>query len=211
MTYDIELDEKTHRYTVNGKFTPSVTQALSAAGRIDLSGIPPHILRRAALRGTRVHQAGALLLKSVLDWYTVSDAIGGYVRAIESFLHHSRFVPELETVECPLYCPEYDYCGTPDVAGNYPASRPLTAYMLHRKAGVGIRAVVDWKSGMMPGVQYQLAAYAHMLKVRHRAAVKLNSDGTYAVKWFPPETLREDFALFLQDLKTMRERGEWAA
>lgn len=195
----VELEEGHHRYTVNGRFVPSVTQVLEAAGRINLQGIPEHVLWRAALRGTRVHQAAALLLQGVLDWATVDDAIGGYVRALDTFLRVSGFRPEPDSIEQRIYCPEFDYCGTSDVCGDFPNPRSYS-----RRP---IRAVVDWKSGMMPAVQYQLAGYAHPLGLQHRAAVKLNSDGTYGMSWFSPETLRHDFDTFRRDLEQTRSRA----
>ena len=102
--HQIQFEERIHRYTVDGRFIPSVTQVLEAAGLIDLTGIPTHILRRAGERGTRVHQAAGLLLRGELEWASVDDAIGGYVRALDSFLRNSRFQPVKESVETPLYC-----------------------------------------------------------------------------------------------------------
>jgi hypothetical protein len=56
----------------------------------------------------------------------------------------------------------------------------------------------------MSAVRYQLAAYAHALGVRHRAAVKLNRDGTYRMEWFQPETLRQDLQTFVAALQETR-------
>jgi hypothetical protein len=44
--HQVQFEERFHRYTVDGRFIPSVTQVLEAAGLIDLTGIPTHILRR---------------------------------------------------------------------------------------------------------------------------------------------------------------------
>jgi hypothetical protein len=194
----LEFEQQGHRYTVDGRFVPSVTQVLEAAGLIDLEGIPTHILRRASERGTRVHQAAALLLRGELEWSSVDEAIGGYVRALDSFLRHSQFQPVKESVETPLYCAQYDFCGTPDVLGTYTIPR------FHGDS-VKVFAVLDWKTGMMSAVRYQLAAYAHALGVRHRATVKLNSDGTYNMAWFQPETQRHDLDTFLRALDDTRK------
>jgi len=196
----LRFEEHGHRYTVDGRVVPSVTQVLEAAGLIDLTGIPTHILRRAGERGTRVHQAAALLLRGELEWASVDEAIGGYVRALDSYLRNSNFKPVKESVETPLYCAQYDFCGTPDVLGTYPL-----------RGRHGVFVILDWKSGMMPAVQYQLAAYAHALGVRHRAAVKLNREGTYSAIWFRPETQRHDLDTFLGALDKTRNEGRWAA
>jgi len=201
----LKFEEKGHRYTVDGRFVPSVTQVLEAAGLIDLTGIPTHILRRAGERGTRVHQAAALLLRGELDWSSVAEAIGGYVQALDTFLRYSKFEPIKETVEQPLYCPRYDYCGTPDVLGMH--SKP----QLFGKRDKRTLTLLDWKTGMMPAVRYQLAGYANVLGVRHRAALKLNSDGTYRMVWFAPETQRQDLDRFLWALDKTRHDPRWAA
>ena len=194
----LHFEESGHCYTVDGRVKPSVTQVLEAAGLVDLAGIQEHILWRAADRGTKVHRAGVLLLRNNLDWASVADPIGGYVRALEAFLRQSGFTPDPESVECPLYSAEHEFCGTPDVVGMYRCAlrgqiRP-------------VRAVVDWKTGMMAAVRYQLAAYAHMLGVRHRIAVKLNAEGTYRMEWFQPETLPQDFHIFLKALRQTRKK-----
>lgn len=185
-----------HRYTVGEREIVSVTQILVAAGLTDLSMIPREVLERAAERGRRVHEAAKLLLRGTLDWATVDPAIGGYVRALDSLIRHTGLYPIADKIEEPLYCAEYDYCGTPDA---------LAWYFLRRRK---VMVVFDWKTGLMDAVQYQLAAYAHALGVRHRAAVKLNRDGTYRMKWFPPETLRQDLQTFLE---AQEECKAWVA
>ena len=109
------------------------------------------------------------------------------------------------SVETPLYCAQYDYCGTPDVLGTYQLKRPSFGKRFE------VFALLDWKSGMMPAVHLQLAAYAFPLGVRHRAAVKLNKDGTCRMVWFPPETQRHDHETFLRALDQTRNEGRWAA
>jgi hypothetical protein len=193
---DLFFEPIEHRYTVGEREIVSVTQILVAAGLTDLRGIPADILERAAERGRRVHEAAKLLLERRLDWATVDPAIGGYVRALDSMIRHTGLDPIPDKIEEPLYCAQYDYCGTPDA---------LAWYFLRRRK---VKVVFDWKTGMMEAVQYQLAAYAHALGVHHRAAVKLNDDGTYRMKWFPPETLRQDLQTFLQ---AMEETKAWVA
>lgn len=201
MTYDLHFEPWGHQYTVDGRFVPSVTQVLSAAGLIDLDGIPADILRRAGERGTRVHQAAALLLRGQLDWASVDPEIGGYVLALDSVIRHTGLRPEIAEVEKPIYCKEFDFCGTPDA---------IAWYSFPRRFGppLEVKVVFDWKTGIMSAVRYQLAAYAHALGVRHRAAVKLNRDGTYRMEWFQPETQRHDLETFVRALKETRE---WVA
>lgn len=198
MNTRLEFDERLHRYTVGGREVLSVTQALEGAGYIDLKCIPEDVLRRAALRGTRVHEAAALLMRNELEWSSIDVAIAGYVLALDLFMRQTKFEPEPASVEKPLYCEEYDYCGTPDVVGLYTVPRSYGPALKSR-------VLLDWKSGMMPAARYQLAAYAYALGVRHRAAVKLNREATYSVTWYKPETQREDFEVFLRALDVSRD------
>ena len=192
--HSLQFEEEGHRYTVDGRRVWSVTQVLEAAKLIDLSAIPHDVLQRAAERGTRVHKAAALLLRGQLNWSAVSEEDGGYLMGLEKFLRNTGLSPIAETVETPLYCGQHDYCGTPDVVASFAMRRPARS----------VRVLVDWKTGMMPAVRYQLAGYAFPLQVRHRVAVKLNKDGTYRMVWFPPETLKQDFATFLRALNETR-------
>lgn len=188
----LQFEPDVHRYTIEGRFVPSVTQVLEAAKLLDLSGIPEHILIRAGERGTRVHQFAERMLKGTLDWADIDEEASGYVMALERFLRNTRLMPIPELVEQPLYCARWDYCGTPDLVAWQP------------RRGRMHRVVVDWKTGMMPAVRYQLAAYAYPLGVRQRLAVKLNRDNTYQVHWFSPETLKQDFRTFLAALEETR-------
>lgn len=189
-----------HRYTVDGRRVISVTQVLANAGLLDLSRIPREILDRAAERGKRVHEAAQLLLRGRLDWSTVTADIGGYVLALDSFLRDSRLRPVTNKIEQPFHCQDHDFCGTPDAVAWY----GIQSAGRRRE----IQVVLDWKTGLSDAVQFQLAAYAHALSIRHRAAVKLNADGTYRMRWFRPETLQQDLQTFL---RAKEEAKEWVA
>jgi hypothetical protein len=152
--YELHFEERGHQYTVDGRVVPSVTQVLEAGGLVNLAGIPPDLLGRVQERGRRVHKAAELLLRGELDWGSIGEEDAGYVLALDRFLSTQKYKPIAGTVEKPFYCREFDYCGTPDVVVEHIALRPRRT----------VQVLVDWKTGMMPAVRYQLAAYAISLK-----------------------------------------------
>lgn len=178
----IVLDTDTHVYTVDGVRCPNVTTILSRVGLADYSMIPEAIRDYCLERGSAVHKAAHYVLEGDLDESSVDPAIAGYLKALDNFLHHSDFVPEL--TEYKIHDPVNWYCGTLDVIGVFPS--------------VG-RTICDWKLGMMPAVRWQLAAYSRALPnpAYNRAAIKLNKDATYRVKMFPPSTFKRDCDDFL--------------
>jgi hypothetical protein len=188
----IELDAD-HQYTVEGVHYPSVTQVLQSVGLVNLSNIPEDSLLHAADRGTKVHKACALLLRDELDWTTLDPALEGYVLAMDSFMRQTKFEVLDGMIEERVYDARLGYCGTVDVVGNFDG---------------GYSTVLDFKTGMMGAVRYQLAAYAHGVACGQRAAVKLNRDGSYAMKWFLPETRRHDFAVFQSALTVFNAKKE---
>ncbi len=186
----VDFEAATHTYRVAGRKVPSVTQVLEGVGLTDFSHVAPDVLAHAQDRGTKVHQACALLVRGELEWSSVADEIEGYVRAADSFLrHHHSF--SAEYVEHPFYEPHARYCGTIDLAGRMAA----------------LRTVIDFKSGSeFAAAKYQLAAYGNAIGYYHRAVVKLSSDGKYKLHWFRPETFGSDLDVFLAGLKICRAK-----
>ena len=148
----IEFEPQTHTYRVAGVVVPSVTQILDAAG--DVSSFCRDEL--AAERGSRVHEACALLATGKLDWSTVDSRIMGYVLSYQSFLGMvSKW--ELQGVERRVYSP-YGYAGTYDV--------DFDAALIDIKTG----APVKWH-------ELQTAAYAKAVGKTKRAALFLDKSG----------------------------------
>lgn len=165
------LDEKTHRYSYQGRPVAGVTEILQGVGIVD----PRWFSEFSRDRGKAVHLAMQLLIQGRLDWSTVDERIIGYVRAGESFCRDVGVV-----------------CGDP---------RNLTEHLVHSRAyGYAgkvdafvwlfgkIPAEVDWKSGALGACHLQTAAYADPLQEElrlkrplKRLGVKLNADGSYRV------------------------------
>lgn len=83
--FDVEFDEKTHIYKINGTKCVSVTQLLGDMGFNDYSHIPAHILDKARIRGTYVHKAIELHLKGILNEDTLDQQIVPYLNGFKKF------------------------------------------------------------------------------------------------------------------------------
>lgn len=87
----LEFTEKTHTYREDGGVIPSVSQVLTLAGVDDVSGIPEHILRHAADRGTAVHLACHYLDEDDLIFDSLDQEVLPYVVAYQKFREEYEF------------------------------------------------------------------------------------------------------------------------
>jgi len=151
---------------------PGVTGALCDAKVIDHSGIPAHVLERAAARGTAVHLALEYLDRGTLDRDSLDSELEPYVRAYEAFCIDSGFV--CGSAERSRYHLQRGYAGTLDRLGMFGT----------------LGAIVDFKSGeVQPGHFAQLCAYAHFFpspRSRRLIALQLKPDARYRVHEVPP-------------------------
>jgi hypothetical protein len=146
---DICFEPDCHAYTdTDGKRCMSTTQAISLAGLIDYSMVPPSTLAHASWRGTLVHQATALHDRGEdLQDYDIPDDVAPYILAYQLFLRETGFVPDLERIERPAIV---------EIAG-------LRVGMTPDRIGVldGAPAVVELKAtaARHPSWGVQLASY----------------------------------------------------
>lgn len=124
----------------------------------------------AALRGTYVHEATALLDKGDLDLEKLDPSLVGYVRAWETFKAEKK--PEILKIEHRIEIPESNISGTLD--------------RLIRMDGKEF--LVDLKTGgPEPWHRWQVALYSllHQMKyggaAPHQSVLYLDSEGRY--KW----------------------------
>lgn len=177
MTSHLEFDPVAHRYSMDGRELPSVTQIL---GRYeDWSGVNPEVMAAAMARGTRVHAACALMLDGFIGPHDSGDDIAPYLAQFERFLAESGFVATLS--EQRVYSAKLHYAGTLDLYGGLPK----------RKS-----ALIDIKTGSVPrSAGPQTAAYARALKecdgheTRCRYALLLRPEG---YKLIPLENPNDD-------------------
>lgn len=184
-----EFDPTAHRYTLDGRVLPSVTQILR--GLDDFSNVPARVLEKARDRGNRVHAACNLDVLGILDENTVDDEVAPYLAQFRKFLRESRFAPTLS--ECRVYDETLWYAGTLDLFGDLPGCMDVQ---------------IDIKSGAIPrSVGPQTAAYACALyartgiKTRKRFVLDLKPT-KYTL---PPLEDLNDMAVFKSALRKFNE------
>lgn len=158
------FDPEKHEYWLGEWRLPSVTEILHDVGLVSQYSIDED----AALRGTYVHKACALLLAGDLDWNSIDDRIAGYVKSFQLWFNHCGFDGRDAKVETPGYHASLLYAGTPDLilAG---ALRKFAPLLVDLKSGTP----ADWH-------KLQTAAYLNLdngVFCLDRATVYLNKDG----------------------------------
>jgi hypothetical protein len=166
---NIDFDEATHKYHIDGVPVPSVTQVIGY--RNDWSHIEPWRLEAARALGTDVHAAVNLMVRHALDWGTVDPVILPYVRSAAMFVQATGGA--ILGSELRVGSKKLGVAGTLDL-------------LLHWN---GWEYYVDWKtSAAVPStVGIQLAAYERLYAetFRHgrkqfrarRICVRLGTDG----------------------------------
>jgi hypothetical protein len=171
----LTFDEPTHAYAFNGRPLISVTQAIKAAGLIDLDWCTEF----ARDRGRAVHKAIHFDAEGDLDENTVSPTIRPYLEAARKFKQDTGFTSG--SAECRVCVANLGYAGTLDWL--YAADKKL-------------RVLVDWKSGLVRSwCRLQTAAYANAFpngSTFLRYGVQLKPDATYKITAFEPKAFRED-------------------
>jgi hypothetical protein len=190
---DLVFEEEPHRYSVQGKPVPSVTQVISKAGLgPDFFLVPPEVLALAKQRGVAVHKACELLIQKKLKESTVDPRIQGYVSAYREFL--KTLAPKL------IACEKMMSADIRHQGQRYAVAGRLDLYCwIH-----GERWVIDIKTGPAQA-GLQTAAYAMILSewslaatpnaplvIKKRATLRLDRKGTY--KLIPHNDLRDDWA-----------------
>lgn len=163
MIPELRLDEE-HRYWLGEKRIPGVTEILDACGLISEFAKS----ETAALWGSLVHKACALLLLGKLDWSSVDPRILGKVLAYQKFLEENPVEPiEVETAH---YHKDYLYAGTPD------------ALVKHKKLG---QFLYDLKTGApLKYHAWQTAGYAGFFPgLIKRATLFLYDDERYNLRF----------------------------
>jgi hypothetical protein len=181
----LTFDAATHRYGIDGKPVPSVTQVLSMLDNWE--NVPRDVLEAARDFGRKVHSACALHNSGELDTESLDPLLLPYLDAWRKFLEESNVT--LVASETRVMHHGFGYAGTFDA-------------LLERR---GHRWLIDIKSGAVPvTVGPQLAAYAQALgsKVR-RYSVQLRADGTYRCE---PYTSSTDWSIFLSCLNVWKWR-----
>lgn len=114
MTAPLQFDEAAHRYTVNGKIIPSVTQIISAVGLYEFDFVSRQTLAIAAERGRIVHTYIEWYEQGCLDENSIDPDLAGYFEAYLAAKEAGK-LPEAPTaIEKRVYSEKYQYAGTLD-------------------------------------------------------------------------------------------------
>ena len=166
------FDERLHRYTIEGRVVPSVSQILQPLAAMAYGGIDAQVLLNAARLGTAVHACTEYLDEGELDEATVDPEWVPYLDAYKAWKEVIR--PEILDIELRLACSKFG--GTIDrivkIDGQLWIIDLKTTSQIHKHVGV------------------QLAAYAALAEKHlrttgfRRAALQLKPDGTFKVREF---------------------------
>jgi hypothetical protein len=115
----LDFDEPSHTYTLNGRRVPSVTQVLDPLQMLD--GIPWDVLEAARVFGNHVHTACHLYNLGVLDWDSLDPVLLPYIRAYTKFLTDTGFI--VVTSEERVASVKCLYAGTLDLRGLLPIGK----------------------------------------------------------------------------------------
>lgn len=187
-----EYSEDEHRYFVDGRELPSVTQILDASGLIS----PFCKDEEARFRGTQIHELTAKDDVTPLDLRKVPRAFRGYVRAWRKYRRDTGFMPTL--IEHRIDSQELGYSGRFDRLGV--------------RRGQHFEVLLDiktTKSGAIPDYsRLQLSGYAlahDARKVFERITVTLMPDGRYSSKPWPIHTNLIDRAEWMRLVKNYKQ------
>lgn len=171
----LDFEEESHTYRLNGHEIPSVTTILKPLSEKYYGGIRKDVLEQAAQRGTAVHQSIELYLKyGILD---VEQEHEGYLKGFQQW--KEDFSVKTLYTERKIFHKGFLYGGTMDLLCEEN----------------GIFTVVDFKTtaslaGVLVGPQliaYEKALESHGIKPENRVALQLTKEGGY--RRYSSETL----------------------
>ena len=166
---ELTFEEERHVYQLDGRILPSVTTIMRPLSNAMYGTVDESILKKAASRGTAVHNA--------IENYTlfgiedIDEAYAGYFKAYKSWMkQHTLNVLASET---KVYHKTLLYAGTADMIAEVD----------------GHTILIDFKTSaavnrMLTGVQleaYAKAFESHGFSVDSKAILHLKGDGMY--KW----------------------------
>lgn len=152
----IEFEEVGHRYSIDGRQVPSVTQVL---GLLDhFTGVQPHVLEAARDFGIAGHKAMALAIRRNLDWDRLDNALLPFIMKGMDFIREIEKHSTITASEVIVGDPKLKVAGTVDLLTENERYTDLYEFKFTyaTPAQVGL----------------QTAAYAHLLRANRPALCK---------------------------------------
>lgn len=115
MSVQLQFDAAEHRYTVNGRIVPSVTQIISSVGLYEFDYVSAETLAIAAERGRFVHSMIEWYEHGELDESTIDPELQGYFDAYLSMKAAGQIPAKADLIEWRGYSEKFGYAGTLDM------------------------------------------------------------------------------------------------
>lgn len=163
----LTFDEDKHIYRLNGIIVPSVTQVMKPLSDETYRDVDSKVLRRAAGKGTAVHNA----IENYLD-FGIEDVDPDYSGYFTAFLRwFDEYKPRVIATEYRLYHKFMGYAGTADLICDIGGK----LYVIDYKTTQRIEELL---------VKVQLKAYSQALgslgaEPKRAASLHLKKDGTF--------------------------------
>lgn len=178
---ELEFDEESHVYLLNGVQIPSVTQLMKPLTEKDYQDIPQWRLDKAADKGTAVHEGIEIWLQYGID--DVPDEYSGYLDAFKKWWTDSK--AELIDTEVRVYHKTKKYAGTCDLLCKLDGKITLVDY----KTSVKVKK----KSGGVQLEGYVQALASQGIVIEQKAILHIKKTGDYEFIVYP-----------LKDAKSLR-------
>ncbi|MEF2156429.1 hypothetical protein V3390_09370 [Luteimonas sp. FXH3W] len=112
---DLQFDESTHTYKLNGRVIDSVTTILKPLSEHIYRGVPRPQMEAAAQLGTAVHKMIELDCLGTLDVDGLHERVAPYFPTWQRFIAETGF--KVLKTEQRVYSKDYDFAGTLDLYG----------------------------------------------------------------------------------------------
>ena len=178
-TFDeIEFDEASHTYKLNGVKIPCVSDIMEPLKNAHYSGISEVTLRKAAERGTILHNAIENWIKFGIE--DVPQEYEGYFKCFLDFMKEKN--PKILGSEVRMYHKLLKYSGTADLIADINGEITL----------------IDYKSTSVisdMNCSVQLEAYAqalasHGIRIARKGILPLRKDGKSQIVEYPAKDAR---------------------
>lgn len=193
---NVSFDPEFHRYTLDGRRVPGVTNSIEAVYR-QFDGVESDELVRKRSLGLAVHYGTQLYDEGTLDFSSLHPDVRPGVEAYIELRRVLRFVPV--RIESVVASTLYRFAGREDRFG-YFESEPAVFVSLDLK----------FVRKLSPATALQTAAYAQAgfetygVMASRRFAAQLGADGKPRIKEYGPprHSFRQDLAAYLSVLNS---------